>query len=50
MHAYLEVHVAGGALEDQVKRYKTAVKSHWRIGVNQNFIAPLLNDNESKSV
>lgn len=35
MYAYLEDHTAGGALEEQVKKYKTAVKSHGRIGVNE---------------
>ena len=35
MYAYMEGHVAGGALENQVKKYKTAVKSHRRIGVNE---------------
>ena len=32
MYAYLEGHVAGGELENQVLKYKTAVKSHRRIG------------------
>ena len=35
MYAYLEGHTAGGELEGQVKKYKTAVKSHRRIGVNE---------------
>ena len=35
MYAYLEGHVAGGKLEDQVKKYKKAVKSHRRIGVGE---------------
>ena len=35
MYVYLEGHVAGGALEDQVKKYKIAVRSHRRIGVNE---------------
>ena len=35
VYAYMEGHVAGGALENQVKKYKTAVKSHRCIGVNE---------------
>ena len=35
MFAYFEVHVAGGDLEEQVKKYKIAVKSHRHIGMNE---------------
>ena len=35
MFAYLEGHVAGSKLEEQVKKYKVAVKSHRRIGINE---------------
>ena len=35
MFAYFEGHVAGAKLEEQVKKYRTAVKSHRRIGVNE---------------
>ena len=33
--AYLEGHVAGSKLEEQVKKYKVAVESHHRIGVDE---------------
>ena len=35
MFAYFEGHVAGAKLGEQVKKYRTAVKSHHRIGVNE---------------
>ena len=35
MYAYFEGHVAGSKLEEQVKKYKTAVKSHRRISMNE---------------
>ena len=35
MFAYFEGHVAGSKLEEQVKKYKTAVKSHRRVGLNE---------------
>ena len=35
MFAYIEGHVAGSKIEEQVKKYKTAVKSHRRIGINE---------------
>ena len=35
MFVYLEGHVAGFKLEEQLKKYKTAVTSHRRIGVNE---------------
>ena len=33
--AYIEGHVAGSKLEEQVKKYKTAVKSHLRISMHE---------------
>ena len=35
MFTYYEGHVAGGDLEEQVKKYKIAAKSHCHIGVNE---------------
>ena len=35
MFSYLEGHVAGRELEDNVAKYKKAIKSHWRVGMNQ---------------
>ena len=35
MFSYLEGHVAGAELEKNVAKYKKAVKSHQRIGVNE---------------
>ena len=37
MYAHLEGYVAGGALEAQVKTYKTAVKSHQQNGANEQW-------------
>lgn len=35
MFAYFEGHVAGSQLEEQVRKYKTAIKSYRRIGINE---------------